>query len=164
MKKAVLIISILCSFNLFSQKNTLDKVISNVNNSNSFTINFAGYTNKTSIHFNKECLVLFKDKKSKKEIEKIVSNINRDNVISIHLILTKILNPNKLDELSLLGIYDIEDIDNGQIVMIKYVINKLVFIEDLIEERYIISKNSVEKIKEYWFSQILLEFSSDSKQ
>lgn len=44
------------------------------------------------------------------------------------------------------------DIDYGEIVMIKYEINRMVFLQDLTDNKYILSNKSVDKIKSFWES------------
>jgi len=146
------ILIILISHGLLAQQNKIEKTISKLNNTNAFTIDFTGYKETAKIFFSNESLELINSKKYSNY--EIIFNIKESNAIALHLILSKINQPKTLNYVDFQGIYDIEDIDYGEIAMMKFTINKMVFIQDIINKKYIISTKSVEKLKAFWKFQL----------
>lgn len=133
------------SFNVRGQSDVNNHI--NQLNNDSFTIKNVNYIDvNVSFDSNAEKLL----KKGKKATKELIQEMDNEKFIAIHLILTKIWCPNKLSKIKTQYIYDIDDIDKGEIVMEVYTANKLVFVKNIENNTIIASKKSVEKIKEYW--------------
>ncbi len=146
MRNIVLLFT-LCSFFKIQAQSDISSDINKLNQY-SFEIENVNYTD-INISFDDTAKKVLK--KGKEATKQLIESIeNEDKLIAIHLMLTKIWCSNKLSNIKTQYIYDIEDVDEGEIIKEVYTINKLVFIKDIENNTYQISKSSVGKIKEYW--------------
>lgn len=115
----------------------------------SFVFENVNYAN-ISVKIDKNANTLAK--KDKKIItSKLIQVMDQDDKFLIsHFILTKIWCPKKLSNIKIEYIYDVDDIDDAEIFMEVYTINKLIFIKDLKDDKYIVSSSSLNKIKVHW--------------